>query len=91
MDTINIGVQNKFMKLWYKRNKTTLQDTSIKNHTKIVSNDEPLMVDNQTQTSNQVLEKQVESKEVEAKNVIGTNTSDEESMVEVILEDKTPQ
>ena len=49
------------------------------------------MVDNQTQTSNQVPEKQGESKQAEAENVTGTNTSDEDSVVEVILEDKKQQ
>ena len=46
------------------------------------------MVDNQTQTSNQVPEKQRESKEAEAKNITSSDTSDEDSVVEVILEDK---
>jgi len=94
--TININVQKKFLKLWYKKKKITLQDISINKQVEStkaeaedvpgndISDDEPLMVDNQTQTSNQVLEKQVESKEVEAENV----TSDEDSVVEVILEDK---
>ena len=88
------------MKLWYKKKKITLQDISIKTQENTMeaeaqssndtntSYDETLMVDNQTQTSNQVLEKQGESKEVEAKNVTGTDTSDEDSVVEVILEDK---
>jgi len=44
-----------------------------------ISDDEPLMIDNQTQI------------EAEAEKVIGVATSDEGSMVEVILEDKTPQ
>jgi len=88
------------MKLWYKKKKITLQDISIMTQVETMeaeaqssndtntSYDETLMVDNQTQTSNQVLEKQGESKEVEAKNVTGTDTSDEDSVVEVILEDK---
>lgn len=49
------------------------------------------MVDNQTQTSNEVPEKYVESKEAEVENVICIDTSDEESAVEVILEDKKQQ
>ena len=49
------------------------------------------MVDNQTQTSNYVPEKYGKSKEAEAENITGFDTSDEESVVEVILEDKTPQ
>jgi hypothetical protein len=60
--TININVQKKFLKLWYKKKKITLQDISIN--------------------------KQVESKEAQAENVTGTDTSDEESVVEVIMEDK---
>ena len=56
-----------------------------------ISDDEPLMVDNQTETSNQVPEKQIESKEAEAENVTGADTSEEGSVVEVILEKKTPQ
>ena len=97
-----------------------MQDISIKTQAEDVpgtdtSNDEPLMVENQTQTSNQVPEKQVESKEAKAKDVpgseisddeqlmvnnqtqtgaeaekvTGVDTSDEGSVVEVILEDKT--
>jgi hypothetical protein len=27
--TININVENKFLKLWYKKNKVTLQDVSL--------------------------------------------------------------
>ena len=75
--TININVQKKFLKLWYKKKKITLQDTSINKHVESkeaeaedvpgtnTSDDEPLMVNNQTQTSNQVQEKQVDSKEAE--------------------------
>ena len=44
-----------------------------------ISDDEQLMVNNQTQT------------EAEAEKVIGADTSDEGSVVEVILEKKTPQ
>jgi len=55
------------------------------------SDDEPLMVDNQTQTSNQVPGKQGVSKEAEVENVTGTDILDEESVVEVILEDKKQQ
>ena len=29
MGTININVQNKFLKLWYKKKKITLQDVSL--------------------------------------------------------------
>lgn len=59
--TININVQKKFLKLWYKKKKITLQDIfinkqveSIKVDTEDVprtniSNDELLMIDNQTQ------------------------------------------
>ena len=77
-----------------------MQDIYIRKEEKIVEeeaqsfndneilDDEPLMVDNQTQTSNQVPEKQGESKEAEAKNIKGSDTSDEDSVVEVILEDK---
>ena len=43
------------------------------------SNDEQLIVDNQTET------------EAEAEKVTGADTSDEGSVVEVILEKKTPQ
>ena len=76
--TVNINVQKKFMKLWYKNKKNTLQYISIKTQEETMdaksqssndsntSDDEPLMVDNQTQTSNQVPQKQLESKEVEA-------------------------
>ena len=87
--TININVQKKFLKLWYKKKKITLQDISIKTQEETMeveaqnskdtytSDDEQLMVDNQTQT------------EAEAEKVTGANTSDEGSVVEVILEDKT--
>ena len=44
-----------------------------------ILDDEPLMIDNQTQT------------EAEAENDTGVDTSDGGSVVEVILEDKTPQ
>src|SRR3984885_2256083 len=44
-----------------------------------ISDDEQLMVDNQTQT------------EAEAEKVTGADTSEEDSVVEVILEKKTPQ
>lgn len=44
-----------------------------------LSNDEPLMINNQTQI------------EVEEENVKGDDTSEEGSVVEVILEKKTPQ
>ena len=64
--TININVQKKFLKLQYKRNKITLQDISIKTQVETMEadaqssneidalDDEPLMVENKTQTSNQV-------------------------------------
>lgn len=69
MGTININVQKKFLKLWYKKKRITLQDISINKQVESMEDepeyvlgtdtldDEPLMVDNQTQTSNQVLEK----------------------------------
>ena len=41
-----------------------------------ISDDEPVMIDNQTQTK------------TEAEKVIGVDTSDEGSVVDVILEDK---
>ena len=100
---VNINVQKKFMKLWYTKNKITLQNISIKTQAKTMeaeaqssndtdtSDDQPLMVGNQTQTSNQVPEKQVVSKEAEVENVTGTHTSDEEPVLEVILEDKKQQ
>lgn len=96
---ININVQKKFLKLWYKKKKITLHGISINKQVESkeaevedvpgtdISDDEPLMVNNQTKTSNQVAKKQVESKEVEAENV----TSDEDSVVEVIFEDKKQQ
>ena len=61
--TVNFNVQKKFMKLWYKKKKITLQDICIMNHADTreeeaqisnetdTSDDDPLMVDNQTQTS----------------------------------------
>ena len=64
--TVNFNVQKKFMKLWYKKKKITLHDICIRNHAETeeeeaqisndtdTSDDEPLMVDNQTQTSKQV-------------------------------------
>ena len=60
MGTVNINVQKKIMKLWYKKKKITLQDISIKTQAKTMeaeaqssndtytSDDEPLMVDHQT-------------------------------------------
>ena len=87
--TININVQKKFLKLWYKKKKITLQDISINKQVEYmeaeaedvpgtdISDDEPLMIDNQTQI------------EVEEEKVTGT--SDEGSVVEVILEKKTSQ
>jgi len=60
--TININVQKKFLKLWYKKKKITLQDISIHKqveHMEVeaedvqgtdISDDEPLMINNQTQT-----------------------------------------
>ena len=57
--TININVQKKFLKLWYKKKKITLQDISINKQIESkeaeaedvpginISDDEPLMVDNQ--------------------------------------------
>ena len=89
--TININVQKKFLKLWYKKKKITLQDISINKQvesTKVdvedvlgidISDDEPLIIDNQTQTGGEV------------EKVTGVDTLDEGSVVEVILEDKTPQ
>lgn len=90
MGTVNISVQNKFPKLQYKNKKSTLQDICIKTQAEDVLgteklDDEPFMVDNQKQISNQV---HVESKEAEAENVTSIDTSDEELVVEVILEDK---
>ena len=91
MGTININVQKKFLKLWYKKKKITLHDISINkqvDYMKVdaedvlgtdISDDEPLMIDNQTQT------------EAEAEKDTGVDTSDEGSVVEVILEDKAPQ
>ena len=90
MGTININVQKKFLKLWYKKKKITLQDISLNKQVdsmKVdaedvpgtdISDDEPLMIDNQTQI------------EAEAEKDTGVDTSDEGSVVEVILEDKTP-
>ena len=89
--TININVQKKFLKLWYKKKKITLQDISI--HKQVehmeaeaedvqgtdISDDEPLMVDNQTQT------------EAEAERVTGADPSDDSLVVEVILKKKPPQ
>jgi len=87
--TININVQKKFLKLWYKKKKITLQDISINKQVEYmdaeaedvpridISNDDPLMIDNQTQT--------------EAKVEKVTGTSDEGLVVEVKLEKKTPQ
>ena len=60
--TININVQKKFLKLWFKKKKITLQDISIS--------------------------KQIESKEDEVEKIVCNDTSDKESRVEVILEDK---
>lgn len=60
MATININVQNKFLKLWYKKKKITLQDISINKYVKYkeakaedvvetdMSDDEPVMIDNET-------------------------------------------
>jgi len=79
------------MKLWYKKKKITLQDISIKTQAETMeeksqsfkdtytSNDEKLMVNNQTQI------------EVEEEKVTGADTSDEGSVLEVLLEDITPQ
>lgn len=89
--TININVQKKFLKLWYKKKKITLQDISI--HKQVehmeaeaeyvqgtdISDDEPLMIDSQTQ---------IEAAEGK---VTGDDTSEEGSVVEVILNKKTPQ
>ena len=91
MGTININVQKKFLKLQYKKKKITLQDISIKPQTETkeavaqssnltyTSDDEPLMINNQTQI------------EAEVEKVTGADTLDEGSVFEVILEDKTPQ
>ena len=90
MRTININVQKQFLKLWYKKNKITLQDISISEQVESmevdaedvlgtnISDDEPFMIDNQTKT------------EDEEKKVTSVDTSYEGSVVEVILEDKTP-
>ena len=63
LGTVNFNVQKKFMKLWYKKKKITLQDICMRNHAETreeevqisndtdTSDDEPLMVDSQTQTS----------------------------------------
>ena len=89
--TININVQKKFLKLWYKKKKITLQDISM--HKQVehmeaeaedvqgtdISDDEPLMIDNQTQT------------EVAEEKVTGDDTLEEGSVAEVILKKKTPQ
>ena len=89
--TININVQKKFLKLWYKKKKITLQDISINKQVEYMEaeakdvpgtdilDDEPLMINHQTQT------------EAEEENVTGDDTSEEGSVVEVILEKKTPQ
>ena len=91
MGTININVQKKFLKLWYKKKKITLQDISINKQVEStevdaedvpgtdISDDEQLMVDNQTQT------------EAEEEKVTGDDTLEEGSVVEVILKKKTPQ
>ena len=67
--TVNFNVQKKFMKLWYKKKKITLYDICMRNHAETreeepqfsndidTSDDEPLMVESQTQTSKQVLAK----------------------------------
>ena len=90
-DTININVQKKFLKLWYKKKKITLQDISINKQVKHMEaeaedvpgtdilDDEPLIINNQ---------KQIEAEE---EKVTGDDTSEEGSVVEVILEKKTPQ
>ena len=79
--TININVQKKFLKLWYKKKKITLQDISINkqvDHREAevenvtgtdISDDEPLMINNQTQT------------EAEEEKVTGDDTSEESSVV----------
>ena len=84
-------MQKKFLKLWYKEKKITLQDISTNKQIESkeaeaedvpgsdISYDEQLMVDNQTQT------------EAEAEKVTGADTSEEDLVVEVILEKKTPQ
>jgi len=91
MGTININVQKKFLKLWYKKKKITLQDISI--HKQVehmeaeaedvqgtdISDDEPLMIDNKIET------------EAAKGKVMGDDTSEEGSVVEVILKKKTPQ
>ncbi len=89
--TININVQKKFLKLWYKKKKITLQDISINKQVESkkveaedvtgtdISDDEPLMIDNQTQT------------EAAEEKVTGDDTSEEGSVAEVILKKKTPQ
>ena len=85
--TININVHKKFLKLWYKKKKITLQDISINKQVEskdaegedvpgsAILDDEPVMIDNQIQT------------EAEAEKVIGVDTSEEGSVAEVILED----
>lgn len=85
MGTININVQKKFLKLWYKKMKITLQDISINKQVESlkidvedvpgndISDDEPLMIENKTQT------------EAEVEKDTGDDTSDEGSVVEVIL------
>jgi len=89
--TLNINVQKKFLKLWYKKKKITLQDISI--HKQVehmeaeaedvqgtdISDDEPLMINNQTQT------------EAAEETITGDDTSEEGSVVEVILKKKPPQ
>ena len=45
------------------------------------SDDEPLMVEKKTQTSNQVLEKHGESKEAEVEDVPGTDTSEDQPLM----------
>ena len=88
---ININVQKKFLKLWYKKKKITLQDISINKQVESkeveaedvtgtdISDDEQLMVYNQTQTK------------AEEEKVTGDDTSKEGLVVEVILKKKTPQ
>jgi len=89
--TININVQKKFLKLWYKKKKITLQDISI--HKQVehmeaeaedvqetdILDDEPLMINTQTQT------------EVAEEKAPGDDTSEEGPVVEVILKKKPPQ
>lgn len=65
VDTVIVTVQKKFLKLWYKNKKITLQDISVS--------------------------EKVETKEAQAERSTVTDTSNDESLVEAIMEDKVGQ